>query len=160
MARILAPLRALRRRQPDREASYIITKDPDGVVYAINGRTGEIDFSGPDATTVIQKALDSLTNGGKLFIKAGTYVINRTLVIRYSNIEIEGEGIDKTILKSNIWEPDPLGLGTYAIIHSIDSQKLTGIAIHDLTIDSFYDYRTDIAKVWVTGIELTNVDDW
>jgi len=42
------------------EAAYIIFRDGEHV-KAKNGLTGEIDFSGTDASTVIQWALDSLT---------------------------------------------------------------------------------------------------
>ena len=42
------------------EAAYIIFRDGE-LVKAKNGLTGEIDFSGTDASTVIQWALDSLT---------------------------------------------------------------------------------------------------
>jgi parallel beta-helix repeat protein len=42
------------------EAAYIIFRD-GGLVKTKNGLTGEIDFSGTDASTVIQWALDSLT---------------------------------------------------------------------------------------------------
>jgi len=42
------------------EAAYIIFRDGE-LVKAKNGLTGEIDFSGTDASTVIQRALDSLT---------------------------------------------------------------------------------------------------
>lgn len=42
------------------EASYVIFRDGE-LVKAKNGLTGEIDFSGTDASKVIQSALDSLT---------------------------------------------------------------------------------------------------
>jgi hypothetical protein len=71
----------LRRRQPDKEPSYIITRDPDEIVYAINGRTGEIGFSGTDAATVIQSALNALTPGRtwkeRVLVK-GSYIIDNS----------------------------------------------------------------------------------
>jgi len=62
-------------------ASYIIFKDGD-LIMAKNGRTGQIEFSGSDAATVIQSALDALpTEGGKIFIKEGTYKFTTTRTI-------------------------------------------------------------------------------
>jgi len=59
-------------RSTEETASYIIFIE-DGVVKAKNGHNGEIDFSGSDAATVIQSAINALTRGGKIFIKAGAY---------------------------------------------------------------------------------------
>jgi len=72
-------------------ASYIIFEE-EGKYYAVNGKTGVIDYFGTDANTVIQSAVNSLTNGGKIFIKAGTYNISSTILIQKDNIIIIGEG--------------------------------------------------------------------
>ncbi|RLI45030.1 hypothetical protein DRO69_06060 [Candidatus Bathyarchaeota archaeon] len=56
-------------------ASYIISGDDtdgDGVldiIYAKNGRTGQIEFSGSDAATVIQSAVAACSNGDLIVIK-------------------------------------------------------------------------------------------
>lgn len=56
---------------------WIIFKD--GVnYYAQNGETGNLDYSGADASTVIQDALDVMTGGGMHFREA-EYEINSTL---------------------------------------------------------------------------------
>ena len=80
-------------------ASYIIFK-VGNTIYAKNGTTGEIEFSGTDASQVIQSAIDALPKetGGKIFIKAGTYVISSYLSA-VNNLVLEGEGKYKTILK-------------------------------------------------------------
>ena len=71
--------------------SYIIYKDGD-LVKAKNGGTGVVEFSGVDAAEVIQQAINALKNGGKIFIKAGTYEITETITIpQDKNITIEGE---------------------------------------------------------------------
>ena len=70
--------------------SYIIYTE-GGTYYAKNGSTGVIDYSGADASTVIQAAHDGLPNGGKIFITAsvvGSY--SGTLVIENSNIQLLG----------------------------------------------------------------------
>ncbi len=54
------------------EASYVIFTN--GVtVYARNGNTGEIVKSSNNASEVIQYTINQLANGGKIFIKVGTY---------------------------------------------------------------------------------------
>jgi len=90
------------------EASYVIFgEDTDGdgvldIIYAKNGRTGEIEFSGTDAATVIQQAIDALkTTGGKILIKRGVYIINSRITLAdfsWCNITIQGEGRG-TVLK-------------------------------------------------------------
>jgi len=140
--------------------SALVAKD-GSTVWAedASGKTIASGESGVDDASVIQSALDEIGSkgGGKIVIKSGNYRVAKTIFINYSNIELCGEGIDKTVLVSEIWEP--AYLKTYSIIRSKDTEKLTGIFIHDLTIDSVYDYTTDVEKVYVTGIELTNVDD-
>ena len=71
------------------EPSYIIFREA-GKVLAKNGKTGQIEFSGTDATEVIQQAMNALPGGGKIVIKAGTYYIN-TISIK-GGIVLEGEG--------------------------------------------------------------------
>jgi len=54
---------------PEQPASYIIFgRDTNGdgvydIIYAKNGMTGEIEFNGTDAATVIQSTLNALTSG-------------------------------------------------------------------------------------------------
>ena len=72
--------------------SYIVWTDGTNV-YARNCTTGKIDFSGTDASDVIQSAINSMVNsgGGKIFVKAGTYILTRAIRL-YSNMTLEGEG--------------------------------------------------------------------
>jgi len=82
-------------------ASYIIFKDDSGYICAKNGKTGEIDFRGTDAATVIQQAIDALTNGGRIFIKRGTYNIDSGISLA-SNIALVGEDKYTTKLKGTV----------------------------------------------------------
>jgi hypothetical protein len=71
--------------------SYLIFKDDAGNIYAKNGRTGQINFPGTDAATVIQQAIDALVGkGGRIFIQSGTYNITRSIKL-IPNLVIEGE---------------------------------------------------------------------
>jgi len=79
-------------------ASYIVFKG-GGKTYVKNGLTGAIEFSSADDASAIQYAISSAVSqgGGRVFIKAGRYVLSRQLWI-YSTIGspvpliVEGEG--------------------------------------------------------------------
>jgi len=80
--------------------SYIIYQE-NGVIYAKNGKTGAIEFSGTDAATVIQQAINALSavGGGKIFIKAGRYSLIKSINLNNtSNIWLVGEG-NSTVIK-------------------------------------------------------------
>jgi hypothetical protein len=59
-------------------ATYVIYQS-GGTIYAVNGITGNVDYSGTDAATVINLALAALSNGGTLFIRNGIYSIGTNL---------------------------------------------------------------------------------
>jgi len=85
---------------PQQPASYIIWTD-GSTYYAKNGTTGAIDYSGADASTVIQAAVDAIpvkqyvdtlvTGGGSIFIKAGLYEITQTIVINDRPLRLYGD---------------------------------------------------------------------
>ena len=60
-------------------ASYVIFHQK--VFYAQNGNTGQIDYSGTDATTVIQSAVDALADGGLVFVRRGIYPLTGSIVL-------------------------------------------------------------------------------
>ena len=65
-------------------ASYIIYQDPYGKVYAKNGSNGNVDFEGLDASSVIQSAINAITNEntqGVIYVKAGQYSLSRPLTL-------------------------------------------------------------------------------
>jgi len=71
--------------------SYIIFKC-NPYILAKNGLTGQIEFSGVNASNVIQSAIDALENkGGKIIIKSGYYPIKTPIQMRDA-IVIQGEG--------------------------------------------------------------------
>lgn len=77
--------------------NYIIWTD-ETIVYAKNGRTGQIDFSGINAATVIQSAINALPEAeGCILIKSGYYNINTTINLR-SHITLMGEGRDTRLI--------------------------------------------------------------
>jgi hypothetical protein len=67
-----------------------LIKKLDGLIVAQDDK-GAVRFSGTDAASVIQSAINALTSGGKIFIKAGTYYFTDTIKPK-SNISLRGEG--------------------------------------------------------------------
>ena len=60
-------------------ASYIIYHGNE--YYAQNGTTGALDFSGSDAATVIQSAVETLTEGGLIVLRRGVYILTATITL-------------------------------------------------------------------------------
>ena len=74
--------------------------------YAENCQTGAVVYSGTVAATIINDAISALyPGGGKIFIKAGTYIITTPVVTEgthaVSNVELYGEG-NSTILSAAV----------------------------------------------------------
>jgi len=68
--------------------SYTIWKE--GSNYFAKNSNGEIEFSGTNASQVINNAINSLTSGGKIFLRAGNYILDTPIQLR-SGITLEGE---------------------------------------------------------------------
>jgi hypothetical protein len=109
------------------EASYIIFTDGTKV-YARNGKTGAIDYSGTDATTVIQSAINALSSG-VVFIKDGLYIITASIIPK-SHVYLVGESWNTILkLKDNATED-----ATHSnVIYSND--EVEDIVIRNLQID-------------------------
>lgn len=84
---------------PEQTASYIIFKD-GSTYYAKNGFTGQIDYSGTDASLVINNAINAVSNytGGLIYIKAGYYYLSDTIVLK-KFVGLKGEGARSTRLQ-------------------------------------------------------------
>jgi hypothetical protein len=127
------------------EDSYIIFTDGYNV-YSRNGFTGEIQFSGTDARTVIQNSINALgANGGKIHIKNGTYVISNMIIPApwpndgRGTLIIEGEGMYNTILKANSRFNEWAGYnGLIGYGMSGVNPKVHQLIMQDLTIDGNY----------------------
>ena len=78
------------------EASYIIWKEGN-TYYAMNGTTELIEFSGTNASWVINQAINSSKDGGIVYLKSGKYWINYPVKIT-QNVSIYGDGPDQTII--------------------------------------------------------------
>jgi hypothetical protein len=73
---------------------YVIFTNSTGI-YAKNDLTGNIDYSGINASEVIQNAIN---NANVIKIKSGNYILQKTLLIQNPYEQIIGDGIGNTNL--------------------------------------------------------------
>jgi len=74
----------------------------DGSDYkAKNDLTGSIDFSGTDGADVLQDTIDSLTTGGKIFLRHGVYTLDRDIELK-NHISLIGEGGDLSLVNGTV----------------------------------------------------------
>lgn len=78
--------------------NYVIEQDGQ-IITAKDAATGQAVASNTDAAAVIQGRLDTLTRGGRVLIRPGTYTLSHGLKVRHSNVTIEGEGYFNTVLR-------------------------------------------------------------
>ena len=91
-------------------ADRIVYQKEAGQICAVSGQTGTVIAQDADASTVIQKAIDSLpVTGGKVYIAAGTYELTATICIEDKHgVHLEGaargivfsQGREGTVLRS------------------------------------------------------------
>lgn len=101
-----------------------------------------------DDTAAIQSAMNSMTNGGVLFVPGGTYIVSATLTIPYSNIKLLGSGNASVLKAANTsnYETMLLAIG------------LNGIEVSDLVVDANRAGRTGLTTRTL-GIELRSCSD-
>ena len=149
-------------RHENEPTSYLIYQSGN-TIYAKSVKPGLVDFSGTDAKTVMQNAINALTEGGKVFLNNGTYIMSGKLLLR-SNIDLEGESWS-TILKlgdhidTNVIDTDLSGISNLVVRNiQIDGNKANQDAPHypdsnrigiellqtiDTTINHVYVHDTD-----------------
>lgn len=103
------------------ESSYIIYKEGD-IVCAKNSTTGQVEFSGSDATEVIQSAINALVNGGRIFIKRGVYTLTCKTTHDSERVCISLAG------KRNI---EIVGEGSGTVLRLADNQNATIISLYN-----------------------------
>jgi hypothetical protein len=107
------------------EASYVIFTDGTNY-YARNGLTGEIEFQSTNASYVINNVLTSLTGGGEVVLKDGTYSLTSPIKITNSGVTLRGSSKGATIL-------DPVGVNGLEV-------GVTGSDIWHVKISDLYFY--------------------
>src|SRR5579884_676426 len=79
---------------------YQIFIDNTSKIHAQNCNTGTDEYSGTDAATVIQQAINQLTSGGKIVFGVGNYSITKSLTT-VNDLTLEGMGKDVSVLRWN-----------------------------------------------------------
>jgi len=132
-------------------SSYTVFIDPaDGnLVKAHNSATGAIDYSSPDAATVIQNALDALAStGGLVQLKAGVYSLLTALSWKNTtNLTLCGEGSEATSL-------DFAGTGGTSILDFDRGQY--GAPANRVTLSDFQ--LTNSQHTWAPNTILVNLN--
>ena len=132
-----------RAMEPHAPASYIIFNEGP-TVKARNGSTGAIDYLGSEPAAVIFNAINALSNGGKIFIKAGTYVLNSLPVM------LGGDAGNAAIGSTSISGIELCGEGTASHLQLGTNQNGTVIGIlnvnnwyiHDLQVDGNREFQS------------------
>lgn len=135
------------------EASYIIYQS-GGTVYAQNGQTGVNDYSGTDAKTVIQSALNA---GNVVYIKEGTYTLTSNLYIA-NNRRLVGAQKDTTILRGSGYFNELISMDVnsgHVLIENLllDGNKASGAIGAALRIISGWDFLVRNVRITQTSNE-------
>lgn len=153
-------------KYPETSYSFVIWKS-GSTYYAKNGTTGIIDYSGADASTVIQAAIDSVevNKGGIIFIRNGNYTAV-DLTIDSSGVTLLGEGI----------QTDTYGAYEGAVLHSKDdaspivtctatiAHEVFDITLKNLIFDGYYNENgigvsaTNIFRLHIEGCVFNEFD--
>jgi len=138
------------------EPSYVIFKIGN-TILAKNGSTGEIEFRDEDASSVIQSAINALgTEGGKIFIKAGTYSISKTIDITRDNVKLCGSG-PSTILEATDGSIDVLQVLSQKNV-IVENLFLRGVGAGVGRGLYLYDTEQTIAReIYTDNFEATNL---
>jgi len=170
-AKLVAALR--NSKLPLGEASYIVFRDGDAF-KAKSGQTGAIDYSGGDAATVIQEALNAagLAGGGLVHVKAGEYPLSKAVSVP-DKVTLEGEG-SGTVLKAKaginaveiargfgfvavrrlVVEGEP---GSYEGIRIFTEQSISDIIVEQCIIRNM---GSDAIAIWGSGASGSIYDVW
>lgn len=82
-------------------ATYVIYEDA-GTIKAVDGTTGQTDYSGSDFVTVLEDAISGLPSaGGTIDIREGTYTVASTINITRSDVHIRGTGWGTELTAAN-----------------------------------------------------------
>jgi len=139
-------------------ASYIIYKE-DVTIYALNGSSGKIDYSGTDASTVIQSAIDALTNGRtwkeKVVLKGDFEIGAKIRIPSYTILEILGKVKLANNVNAIMFDNDDYSGGNSDI--EIIGGELDGNKANQTTGHGIY--FNNVSRVIIRGIYVHNCKD-
>jgi len=140
----------------------VLVYTENGHYYAKDGRGNLVCVDSP--TSCIQEAVNYLYNAkgsGKIYIKSGTYYINQNVVFPWhigENVIIEGEGMNKTIIKINA--PNTVKSYSAATGAYLGAASWLNLYMRDLNIVVSGDYSsltTSIFDMYQVLAKLDNV---
>jgi parallel beta-helix repeat protein len=141
---------------PEQAASYIIWKD-GSTISAKNGHTGQIDYSGTDAATVINVALNGLTAGRtwkeKVLVKGNFTIVTTISIPSYTILEIQG--------KLKLADSSPIGTYMLASVNSFNIEIFGGLldgnmANQDPGLHAHIIHFSNVANALIQDIETIN----
>jgi hypothetical protein len=125
----------------------------DGSQYNAKNNTGHGEFNGTDASTVINSALDTLSDtGGKVFLKEGNYSITTPITITDAKEQIFLEGSGRGTI---------LSLADNANCHviSIDNSGVSGEEDNGCYISNLYIYGNNAHNTGsIDGIHVVSAE--
>ncbi len=146
------------------EASYIVYPDVPAnpsMYYAKNGRTGLIEFSGKDATDVIQAVIDALKDGGRIFVDRGFYKLSRSITLK-PGISIEGVFPRRKNVEPNAPEWGVIEGGTVFVgdgtFPAFTGNNLVGVYLRNLGFKNF-SYGLLFGDTNVLGIAFSRLEN-
>lgn len=146
--------------------SYNIGKFSNGTFWAVNGSTWHVDYTGSDATTVMQNAHDQMTNG-TISLREGIYTFSTNYFnMTKSNVTLRGVGIDATIIDNtqadeyaiqiqgspypsryrNIKLEDLTILSTGRVGYGVRAYNIHNFQMEDVRLRSLKDYALNLGS--------------
>ena len=134
------------------EYRWLVYND-SGTFKAIDGENGNITYSGTDASTVIQNAIDDMTNGDIIHFKVGDYTIESTIYVTSSTdwIIFEGSGY-QTVFTHNQSNANMIEINTTSqvILRHFSVTNLSA-QTGGYAISIFNSYNTKLENIRLDG---------
>ncbi len=148
------------------DSKFIIYTNLDGNILAYNTKTNEVDFSGTDATTIIENAMNSLDFNRKhkqMVTIIGNYIVTSTIDIpSYTTLQLIGNLKAKNYLSSTMIQnsDDVNGNRDIEIFGGLingnkanqDKQKISKHTIKIKNVDNFHIHDTEIINGWTSAL--------
>ena len=147
--------RALEGAANDSPYDYVVFQDGD-VFKAKNQRSGNVDFTSPDAAVVMTQAL---ADGNSVYVQAGNYTLSSDIqVYNKKNAKIVGDGDAVIVGNGNklVVKGD-----TYA---SSQNNLVSGLTVINGTLRIENSFETTVSNIAFvncsTALEVANTDTW
>lgn len=152
--------------------SYTIWKE--GSIYYAKNAYGLIDYSGADASTVIQAAINALTSGGKILVKNGIYELYAGINLNVADSTCLVAESDAVVFKSFVAPPivaiirvtkDYCSLenfrieGTGAVAYGIWIEKPDGVVVRTVVRNVHIRFLTGQFAIFTHNALLTRFDN-